>query len=179
MNNNNFTNNKKKSAVDFLGNVWNYDCMGCAISRGEIKIPGGSIYEGKYIILGADPEIPIPGFFVITTKRHINSFSELNKEERVEIGNIIFYAEKALKELNIVKEITLVQEERSKHFHIWIFPNYNWMNEKFGKGITYLRAISQYARENINEDGIKEVLNVIEKTRKYFNKYNIHNFLLN
>ena len=99
---------------------------------------------------------------------------ELSKEERTEIGNVIVYAEKALKELNIVKEVTLVQEERSKHLHIWIFPNYDWMNEKFGKGITYLRAISEYAQKNINEDGTKEVLNVIEKTRKYFNKYNIN-----
>ena len=48
------------------------------------------------------------------------------------------------------------------------------MNEKFGKGITYLRAISEYAQKNINEDDIKEVLNVIEKTRKYFNRYNIN-----
>ena len=48
------------------------------------------------------------------------------------------------------------------------------MNEKFGKGITYLITISEYAQKNINEDGIKEVLNVIEKTRKYFNKYNIN-----
>ena len=167
MNDNNFAGNSK-SAVDFWENVWNYDCMGCAISRGEIEIPGGIIYEGKY------PEIPIPGFFIINVKRHINSFSELSKEERTEIGNVIVYAEKALKELNIVKEVTLVQEERSKHLHIWIFPNYNWMNEKFGKGITYLRTISEYAQKNINEDGIKEVLNVIEKTRKYFNKYNIN-----
>ena len=173
MNDNNFAGNSK-SAVDFLGNVWNYDCMGCAISRGEIKIPGGSIYEGKHIILGADPEIPIPGFFVITTKRHINSFSELNKEERVEIGNIIFYAEKALKELNIVKEITLVQEERSKHFHIWIFPHYTWMNEKFGRGITYLRDISKYARDNATEDTTKEVLKVIEKVREYIKQNTIN-----
>lgn len=62
------------------------------------------IFEGKHILLGADPEIPIPGFLIVNTKRHVNSFSELNKEERNEIGNVIVYAEKALKELNIVKE---------------------------------------------------------------------------
>ena len=55
--------------------------------------------------------------------------------------------------------------ERSKHLYIWIFPNYDWMNEKFGKRITYLRAISEYAKENVNEEDIKEVLNVIKMTR--------------
>ena len=73
-----------------------------------------------------------------------------------------------------MQEVTLVQEERSKHMHIWIFPNYTWMNEKFGKGITYLRDISEYAQKNVNEEVIKEVLNVIEKVREYFQKQNIN-----
>lgn len=167
MNDKNFAGNSKW-ARDFLGNEWNYDCMGCAISNGDIKIPGGIIYEGKHTILGTDPEIPIPGFLIVNIKRHVNSFSELNREERNEIGDVIAYAEKALKELRIVEEVTLVQEERSKHLHIWIFPNHSWMTEKFGKGITYLREISEYAQKNVNEEQIKEALNVVEKIRKYF-----------
>lgn len=167
MNDNNFAGNSK-SAIDFLGNEWKYECMGCSILSGEINIPGGIIYEGKHTILGADPEIPIPGFLIVNVKRHVNSFSQLNKEERNEIGNIIACAEKALKELDIVEEVTLVQEERSKHLHIWIFPTYNWMIEKFGKGIKYFSDISEYAQKNVSEDNIKEILNVIEKVRKYF-----------
>lgn len=173
MNDNNFAGNSKK-ATDFLGNEWTYDCMGCSIARGEIKIPGGIIYEGNYTILASDPEIPIPGFLIVNIKRHINSFSELSKEERNEVGNVITYAEKALKELNIVNEVTLVQEERSKHLHIWIFPNYNWMTEKFGKGITYLREISEYAQRTVNDEKIKEVLDVSQKVRKYFAEHNIN-----
>ena len=159
--------------IDFLGNEWSVDCIGCAISRGDIKIPGGILYDGKFTILVPDPEIPIPGFLIINVKRHVNSFSELNKEERNEISNVIFYAEKALKKLNI-KEITLLQEERSKHFHIWIFPHYTWMNEKFGRGITYLRDISKYARDNATEDTTKEVLKVIEKVREYIKQNTIN-----
>ena len=85
MNDNNLLENSKV-AIDFLGNEWHYDCMGCAIARGKIKIPGGIIYNGKFLILGADPEVPIPGFLVISFKRHINSFSQTTKEERIEIG---------------------------------------------------------------------------------------------
>lgn len=173
MDDNNFAGNSK-SAVDFLGNEWKYDCMGCAISRGDVKIPGGIIYEGNHTILGADPEIPIPGFLIVNVKKHVNSFSELNKEERNEIGNVIAYAEKALKELDIVQEVTLVQEERSKHIHIWIFPNYSWMTEKFGKGITHLRDISEYAQKNSNKENINKILNVIEKIRQYFIEHDIN-----
>ena len=173
MNDNNLIGNSKVT-LDFLGNEWHYECIGCAIAREDIKIPGGPIYNGEFLILGADPEVPIPGFLVITFKRHINSFSQTTKEERKEIGNVILFAEKALKELNITNEITLVQEERSKHFHIWIFPNYPWMIEKFGKGVSYLRDISSYAQDNIIEDKIKEVLAVIKKVKEYFDNYYIN-----
>lgn len=172
MNDNNFAGNAKE-AIDFLGNEWKYECMGCSIAKGEIEIPGGIIYEGKYAILGADPEIPIPGFLIVNIKRHINSFSELTKEERNEVGNVIAYAERALKELGTIKEVTLVQEERSKHLHIWIFPTYDWMTEKFGKGISYFRDISAYAQKNVNDKEIEEVLEVIEKVKQYFKKQNI------
>lgn len=169
----NFVGNSK-TAVDFLGNKWNYECMGCAISNKEITIPGGIIFEGNYTILGADPEVPIPGFLIVNVKRHVNSFSQLSKEERHEVVDVISHAEKALRELNITKEVTIVQEERSKHIHIWIFPNYSWMTEKFGKGIKYLRDISEYAQKNVTENNIKEILNIIEEVRKYFQEHNIN-----
>ena len=89
----NFAGNSK-TAIDFLGNKWNYECMGCAISNKQITIPGGIIYEGKHTLLSSDPEIPIPGFLILTMKRHINSFSQLSKEERYEVADVIFYAEK-------------------------------------------------------------------------------------
>ena len=44
------------------------------------------------------------------------------------------------------------------------------MTEKFGKGITYLREKSDYSQKNSNESNIKEVLNTIEKIKKYFNE---------
>ena len=47
------------------------------------------------------------------------------------------------------------------------------MTEKFGKGIKYLRDISEYAKDNVKEDDIKEILNVIDKVRKYFEQTEI------
>lgn len=49
------------------------------------------------------------------------------------------------------------------------------MTEKFGKGITYLREISEYAQKNSNEDNIKNVLNVVEKIKQYFKEHDINN----
>ena len=152
---------------DILGNEIKSECVGCAIVRGEIQLPGGVIYDGKSIILAADPEIPIPGFLIITSKRHIQSFAELSSEERTEIGNIIVLAERAIKDLKIAETVTLVQEERSKHFHIWIFPNQEWMREKYGYGLQYLRDINAYARQNASEENIEKVIKTVEEIKQY------------
>lgn len=161
--------------IDFLNRKIEFDCMGCAIVTGQIKVPGGIIYEGKYSVLATDPLIPIPGFLVITFKRHVKSFFELNKEEMNEIGNIIIHAEKSLKKLNVTKDFTIVEEDRAPHFHIWIFPNYDWMEEKFGKGVTYLRDIMKYAKDNANENAIQETLNISKMVKKYFETHSINN----
>lgn len=145
---------------DFLGHELSFDCMGCAIANEDIMFPGGPVYRGKFCFLASDPEIPIPGFLVLNAKRHVNSFAELTLEERQEIGDILARAELALKRLGITKEITLVQEERSAHFHIWIFPMQPWMIQKFGTGISTLREVAAYAKTHATEDTIREVLDV-------------------
>lgn len=166
--------NSSKGKEDFLGNELECDCLGCAIVSGKVKIPGGIIYEGEYAVLGNDPEIPILGFLIVTLKRHINSFSELNKSERNEIGNIIECAERALKALDITQEFTLVQEERSKHFHIWIFPRHSWMSYRFGTGIEYLREICNYAEKSATKEAKSEVINSSKRIKKYFEQHYIN-----
>lgn len=146
-------------------------CYGCDIVSGKIRIPGGIIHDGRSAILAADPQIPIPGFLIITGKRHIRSFSELTKEERSEIGDILSCAEKALKELHIADEITLVQEERSLHFHIWIFPVHPWIRDQFGSGIQYLRDISQYAIAHADENVRNKVADTAAEIRSYFDTH--------
>lgn len=156
--------------VDFLGNSWNFECMGCAIANKEIQVPGGILYEGKYWLLVTDTIVPIPGFLIVEAKRHINSFLELTSEEKRELSEVLMRTEKALKDLGITSEVTLVQEERSKHFHVWVFPTYDWMVQKFGKGVEFLGNIIEYAKNNAGEDDKKEVLAVTEKIKRYFGK---------
>ena len=147
------------------------ECIGCDIVSGKVKIPGGIIHDGRSVILAADPQIPIPGFLVITAKRHIQSFAELTKEERSEIGDILSCAEKALKELHIADEITLVQEERSQHFHIWIFPMHPWIQEQFGTGIRHLREVSRYAADHADETVWNKVAYTAAEIRQYFDQH--------
>lgn len=164
---------KTKHMTDFLGKEWSYNCMGCAIREGEIVPPGGSIYNGKAFFVQQDPEVPIEGFLIVNAKAHVRSIAELTKEERIEMVELINHSINALKDLGLTSEVTVVQEERSKHLHVWVFPTYPWMIEKFGKGVTHLRAIHEYAKEHVTKEDIQKVMSTIEKMKEYFKDVNI------
>lgn len=159
-----------RKMTDFLGNTYEYECMGCSIEKGEIIPPGGIIYKDEYFILAQDPEIPIDGFIIINSRRHINSFTEMTKEERNSFVELLYKSEKAIKDLNIAEKVTIVQEERSKHLHVWIFPHNDWMNEKFGKGISYLRDICAYAQEHATKDDKDKILYDVNRIREYIDE---------
>lgn len=148
-----------------MSETMNKKCTGCNIVTGEIKPIGGIIYETENFLLFQDPEVPIKGFLIVQAKKHINSIIDFTEDEQIEFVKLINKARKALRELNICNEVTIVQEERSKHFHVWLFPNYNWMQEKFGKGVKYLRDISEYAIENVTQKDMEEVLEIVEKLK--------------
>lgn len=148
-----------------MSDIINNKCTGCSVAKGEI---GTIIYETNTFVLNQDPEVPLKGFLVITSKKHVNSFIDYNENEREELLEILFKARKALKDLNICKEVTIVQEERSQHFHIWLFPYFDWMQEKFGKGVKYLRDINEYVVKNATDKQKRDVLDSIEKLKKYF-----------
>ena len=142
-------------------------CIGCKIAN---EASNFIIYETENFVLLQDPEVQLKGFLIVQAKKHVNSLINFNEEEQIELIKLTNKARLALKELNICQEVTIVQEERSKHFHIWLFPYYEWMQEKFGKGIKYLRDINEYVIQNAKEEDKKEVLDVVQKLKEYFNK---------
>lgn len=154
--------------TDVMGNKYEIDCVGCATAGGKVALPGGVIYDDDSFMLYGDPEVPLKGFLILNTKRHVNSLTELSSDEQHKMVDIISKAITVIKELGIATEVTLVQEERSKHFHAWIFPNQPRMTEKFGKGITHLREISAYAKENATDEQRQDVIATIEMIRERF-----------
>lgn len=156
--------------IDFLGNRWECECIGCAIRDGKLIPPGGIIYESESFVVEQDPEIPINGFLIVSSKKHIKSIIELSENERHELIDLVDLSIRAIKDLDLTDEVTIVQEERSEHLHFWVFPHSDWMDERFGKGISYLRAINSYVRENISPEDKDMVLETVEEIKKYFEK---------
>lgn len=154
--------------IDVVGNEIEFDCMGCDIANHKMMPPGGYVYEDNFINISADPEIPIPGFMVLGINKHVKSINELTKEERYQIMDILNLTISKIKECNIAKEVLLIQEEKAKHYHIWIVPIYDWMS-KFDKNVRNIDKIINYSKEIYNENTKKEILECVEKIRKAFN----------
>ncbi len=138
------------------------DCLGCSISSDSVVPPGGIIKTTDHFVLHQDPEVPIAGFLIIAAREHIRSLTELDREAREELVELAYNAIAALKSLGITKEVTVVQEERSRHFHLWLFPRHEWMDAHFDSSISSLRDIMRFAKcQRSTPEGINAVLSAV------------------
>ena len=142
-------------------------CPGCAYANHEFDLPCGIAYENEKFTLSQDWELPIQGFFVVAPKRCIEKFEQLNKEEKIEIFEIVDKTIKILRENNICDRFNVVFEEKeNRHFHIWIMPRYKWMSDLFGDIIGDIGKIFEYAKNNLrnveNYNAIKEITNLVK-----------------
>ena len=155
------------SIVDILGNEWDCKCVGCGIGNSEIIPPGGIILGTRNFVLHQDPQIPIKGFLIITAKKHIRSISELTYDEAQELFDLVYKARIAQKSIKDIKQVSIIQEERSGHLHLWLLPRYKWMNEIFENSLKSIRDIMNYAREKFsNESDTKAIVNAVKQIRK-------------
>lgn len=142
-----------------MNNEWKSECIACEIGKGNIIPPGGIIKETENFFIQQDLEIPLKGFLIIASKKHLKSITQLTLDEVTELTSLLYKSRLALSEISDINEVVIIQEERSNHFHVWLFPKYNWMNDLFEDSLTDIRKIMQYIKLNMkDEKNIKEVL---------------------
>lgn len=161
---------KKEIITDINNRTEKIACLGCAIQKGEVESPGGSILSSKYFDAHQDYEIPIPGFIIIASKRHLQSVDEFTEDEQRDFIKFLCRLRKGMRRALKISTVYLIQEEdTSHHFHIWVFPRYGWMKEKFDRKIQSVRPIMEYARENLKTVGnLKKVDNATRKLKQFF-----------
>lgn len=154
---------------DFLGNEWDIECLGCAVRDGFMPVPGGFIRKTEYFLVHQDPLIPIEGFLVIASRRHIQSISEMEDAEYEEFSRLVRNVHYAIKETTSIKNLTIVQEESSIHFHLWFFPWTENVIEKYGKpSLSKIRGImAEFRTHPINKTEWKELEQSINKIREH------------
>jgi len=139
------------------------NCIGCALQKGEIECVGETVAETNNFDVQQDYEIPIPGFMILASKKHLKGIEDFNESERKEYIDFLYKIRKAMTDVLNVEYVYIIQEEdtiaESSHFHVWLFPRFDWMN-KFGRGVKSVKPIMEYARENMktknNLDEVKK-----------------------
>lgn len=165
--------NKMVKVKSFGGEEKNISCIGCALQKGIIKNSSGLIYGGEYFEIRQDYELPIKGFFIISSKRHIIGFADFTKAEQKEFIELLCELRKIMKnKLKIkyieifMRESTIKSKKAPSHFHLGLLPRYNWM-EKFRD----TREIFKYAKENLKtKKNLDEIKKVVNKVKKELNK---------
>jgi diadenosine tetraphosphate (Ap4A) HIT family hydrolase len=152
---------------DFLGNEWNIGCMGCDIANLSMQVPGGFIKRSRHFCVHQDPLIPLPGFLVIASLRHMRSIDEMNGAEYEDFSRLLRDAQRAIKDTVKVESLSIIQEEHSIHFHLWFFPWTGALIQQHGPpSLTSIRAIiAGYRREPIGAGEWQELEKTIENIR--------------
>lgn len=147
------------------------ECIGCAIEKGEVDVSKGKVLEHELFEAHQDFEVPIPGFVILSTRRHISSVADFTEEESKEFFPLLKRIRQAMREVLGIEEVYLFQnEDSSHHFHVWVFPRLDWM-ERFGRKIQSVRPIMKHARENMKtEDNLKEVERAARELRYFMKK---------
>lgn len=126
------------------------------------------LFETENFLVGQDWEVPIVGFFIISsidnTKSKITDFSETELFELIGLQSKV---RRLMEEVLEVKIVYFFQNEDTDHgFHIWCFPRLEWM-EKFGRKIESVRPIINFAKENMwTDENMSLIKSACEKVRK-------------
>lgn len=146
-------------------------CISCSIFKKEIIPFGGIIYESNYFLVSQDVEIPIPGFLVISPKRHLYSLLEFSSEELAEFNQILVKTRNALQQVASVNYITLIQKEINPHFHLWLFPKYDWMDKFNYNNLSGITRSLKYASQNLKTAAnLKIISDLNSKIKNFMNQ---------
>jgi diadenosine tetraphosphate (Ap4A) HIT family hydrolase len=145
---------------DYQGQKHTVKCIGCFYNTGGKNVPG-YVIATEFFHAHQDHEIPIPGFVILSTRRHVESFDQFTDAEAAEFIKLVKKIRLAQRQVLGIQKAYFIQEEDTEdHFHLWILPRYDWMNDiaKFGRKISSARPVLEYARAHLKTpDNIIEV----------------------
>lgn len=111
-------------------------CLTCDIISGDVFPIGGVIYKDAYIVLHHCVDVNIPGYLILSPIRHVESYNNLNESEIIQIGIVMKLAVTVLEKIAGIEKVYIANfGEQTTHFHMHIFPRYQWMLEQYSEDI--------------------------------------------
>ncbi|MFZ1626511.1 MAG: diadenosine tetraphosphate hydrolase [Candidatus Moraniibacteriota bacterium] len=161
-----------RTIEDFTGVKKDVKCIGCACATAGQSI-AGYVNETELFHVHQDQEVPIPGFVILSTKRHVDSITDFTDAEANEFIALARRIRQAQREVLGIEHVYLVQEEDTEdHFHLWMLPRYDWMKDeaKFGRKVGSAHNVLKFAEQNMKTpDNIALVIDAANKLKEFFN----------
>lgn len=153
-------------AITNANDIKPVQCTSCDLQQGRLETIGGVIAATAHFEARQDYAIPIAGFVVISSIRHIQSVADFNDEEKQDYIEFLCKIRTLMRDKLNIKTVYLIQEEDASHFHVWLFPRYEWM-DKFGSKIKSVKPIMLWAKEHLNTpENIAAVKKAVESLKQ-------------
>ncbi len=103
-------------------------CLTCDIVNGKAAPVGGVIYRDGLVVVHHCVDVSVPGYLIASPLRHVEGFGDLTAGEIERLGAMAKKAVNLLKGVEGVKKVYIANfGEETAHFHLHIFPRYDWM----------------------------------------------------
>ncbi len=100
-------------------------CRGCYLEK-SFNLPREiePIWINSTFCIRQDAECPVPGFYIIATRKHINTIANLTVNQSRELGILLFKLRFYMyNEINVNRAHIFLEERRKDpHLHIWMLP---------------------------------------------------------
>ncbi len=117
-------------------------CFVCQKHRGEIEIPGGTIFEDDLVysshrILDPGQDSTYPGVLFVEPKRHVPGMAGLTRPEAERVGLLTSLLAGALESCEGAEHTYVeVLGHHVSHLHVWLVPRYPGLSrEVWGVGL--------------------------------------------
>jgi diadenosine tetraphosphate (Ap4A) HIT family hydrolase len=105
-------------------------CFICRKHRGEVRIPGGAIYQDGMFHVGhsgmseREKDLYL-GALLIEPKRHVVGFAELTPREAAVMGMLVAALSRMLRRTERAEHVYLFRlGHHVDHLHLWLVPRY-------------------------------------------------------
>ena len=183
---------KGKRVLGFLdGSYWivnNGSCRGCLMQENRNKLPVymKPVFEDRDLIVTQDAEFPVPGFYIVSPRKHFGSIANFPVKLSQKIGLVTHFIRRGMRNQLGIEFAEIFHEERFKnsHYHHWILPCWEYGFDKSGSTPTIFKSkvdgyrkyepnIVNYLRSFVFKLEEKRILEFNAKMAKYLNSKTI------
>lgn len=109
-------------------------CRGCYLEKAEsLPVELKPIWADDTFIIRQDAECPVPGFYIVSARKHIHTIGDLSSEQAAELGILLNRLRFTMHNILHIERIHVILEERviEPHLHVWMLPLWPHIMEQY------------------------------------------------